>query len=259
MPFLRTQGITKRFGEFTAVNRVDFSVEERETVAIIGPNGAGKTTFLNLLTGRHVPDEGSVYFGDREITQWRIYSRVAAGIVRTFQLVHVFDNLTVYENVSLAAYRKREETPFPLTMYLTDFFKRRDIREAVLATLAVFGLTKLASEKVSSLSLGSKKRLEIAMAWVTDPVVLLLDEPFAGIGDQEIDELLEVLSSVRHQKTLVIVEHKVSKLETFVDKLAVMHEGQLIAFGSFEETINNPEVRRSYWKIEDDVEEAKNE
>jgi branched-chain amino acid transport system ATP-binding protein len=256
MPFLSTQGATKHFGAFTAVDSVDFGVEEREAVAIIGPNGAGKTTFLNLLTGRYTPDAGSVHFRGQEITKWRIYRRVANGIVRTFQLVNVFDNLTVYENVALAAYRKSEETPFPLTMYLTDLFGHRDIGDAVISTLETFGLTKVAGEPVASLSLGNKKRLEIAMAWVTDPVVLLLDEPFAGIGDQEIDELLEVLSTVRHQKTVVIVEHKISKLETFVDKLAVMHEGKLIAFGSFEETINHPEVRKSYWKIEDSVEEA---
>lgn len=255
MPFLSTEGVTKRFGEFTAVDRVSLSVEECETVAIIGPNGAGKTTYVNLLTGRYAPDEGTVRFRSKDITEWRIYRRVANGIVRTFQLVNVFDNLTVYENVALAAYRKREETPFPLTMYLTNFFRHREIEQSVVSTLETFGLTRVAGAEVSSLSLGNKKRLEIAMAWVTDPVVLLLDEPFAGIGDQEIDELIGVLGTVRHQKTLIIVEHKISKLETFVDKLAVMHEGKLIAFGTFEETINDPEVRRSYWKIEDSPEE----
>ena len=144
MPFLSTDGVTKRFGEFTAVDRVSLSVEERETVAIIGPNGAGKTTYVNLLTGRYAPDEGTVRFQSKDITEWRIYRRVANGIVRTFQLVNVFDNLTVYENVALAAYRKREETPFPLTMYLTNFFRHREIEQSVISTLETIGLTRVA-------------------------------------------------------------------------------------------------------------------
>jgi len=134
-------------------------------------------------------------------------------------------------------------------MYFTNLFKQRDIVEAVQGALEVFELLGSRDMLVRSQSLGSKKKLEIAMAWVADPNVLILDEPFAGIGDQEIDGLLAILQRIRHRKTIILVEHKVSKLSGLVDKLAVMHDGKFIAVGPFEKTISDPAVRESYWKI----------
>lgn len=246
---LSTKGVLKRFGAFHAVDGVDLDVQENETVGIIGPNGAGKTTFLNVLTGRYVPEAGTVYFRDEDVTRQRPEHRVASGVLRTFQIVHVFDDLTVHENMALSYYRKREGSSLPLSMYFTNLFKQRDIVAAVEETLRIFELMGSRDMLVRSLSLGSKKKLEIAMAWVADPDVLILDEPFAGIGDQEIDGLLAILQRIRHRKTIILVEHKVSKLSGLVDKLAVMHDGKFIAVGPFEKTINDPAVRESYWKI----------
>ena len=141
-------------------------------------------------------------------------------------------------------------------MFFTNLFRQRDIVSAVEEALATFDLLAARKMLVSSLSLGSKKKLEIAMAWIADPDVLILDEPFAGIGDQEIDEVLTILQRIRHQKTIILVEHKISKLSGLVDKLAVMHDGKLIAVGPFEQTINDPAVRESYWKITCEEDEA---
>jgi ABC-type branched-subunit amino acid transport system ATPase component len=252
---LSIKNVTKRFGSFTAVDGVSLDVEENEIVGIIGPNGAGKTTFLSILTGRYIPEEGSVMFWDADITKQKPEQRVHTGLMLSFQLVHVFDNLTVYENIALSYYRKRENKQFPLNFFTTNLYKDEEISKRVDEALEAFDLADTQEVLVSSLSLGAKKKLEIAMSWIADPAVLLLDEPFAGIGDQEIDEILMVLNKLKGHKTIVIVEHKISKLDRLVDKLAVMHEGRLIACGGFQETMEDDEVRRCYWKIVEGDEE----
>jgi branched-chain amino acid transport system ATP-binding protein len=126
---------------------------------------------------------------------------------------------------------------------------RSEIRQKVKENLEMFELDHLAEEVAGNLSLGSKRRLEIAMAFIANPIVLALDEPFAGLGDLEIDEVIRVFRKYNHQKTIMIVEHKISKLIDIVDRLAVMHEGKIIASGHPKETLQDPEVRRVYWKV----------
>jgi len=138
-----------------------------------------------------------------------------------------------------------------LSMFVIDFKTNRDIRTKVEEILEEFGMTAMRNTSVGSLALGSKKKLEIAMAWIADPDIFLLDEPFAGIGDHEIDEIILVIEKIRHKKTSIIVEHKLSKLSQIVDKLAVMAEGSIIGFGQCEDTLNSAEVRKSYWKLND--------
>lgn len=246
---MTTRGVTKRFGDFTAVNKVDFELQSKETLGIIGPNGAGKTTFINLLSGFYPPEEGQVFFQGKDINHLSPAQRVKLGIARTFQLVHVFDNLSVYENLGLSYYRKRENKAFTFRMF-TSSLQQKDIREKVESYLELLELSHLRDETVANLPLGSKKRLEIAMAFVAEPDILILDEPFAGLGDQEIDEVVTVLQKYTHDKTILLIEHKVSKLEDFVDRLAVMHEGEIICCGDCQSTLNDPEVRRCYWKLE---------
>ena len=248
---IETKGVSKIFGLFKAVHDVDFSVSENDAVGIIGPNGAGKTTFINILTGEYIPEEGTVLFRGEDITNLKSEKRVAKGIIRTFQLVHVFDNITVFENLALSVYRKKEGKAFPLNLYTTIFSKNREIAEAAEKALEVFDLKKDRNQLVRNLSLGSQKRLEIAMVWAADPEVFILDEPFAGISDHEIDDIIAILKKLVHKKTIIIVEHKLSKLTEIVDTLCVMHEGKMIASGPCEETLNNPIVRKSYWKIEE--------
>jgi branched-chain amino acid transport system ATP-binding protein len=240
--------MTKRFGDFVAVDRVDFAIRRNETIGIIGPNGAGKTTFLNLLTGLYTPDEGVVLYEGKEITRDSPEKRVAAGIVRTFQLVRVFDNLSVYENMALAYYRKKRGSSLPFHMFVSTL-SQGEIQQKVHEHLEMFELDHLSQEIAGNLSLGSKRRLEIAMAFIANPIILGLDEPFAGLSDLEIDEVIRVFRKYSHQKTILIVEHKISKLVDIVDRLAVMHEGRIVATGPPKETLEDPEVRRVYWKL----------
>lgn len=248
-PVIMTKGVTKRFGDFTAVNNVDFELQEKETLGIIGPNGAGKTTFINLISGFYPPEEGQVFFNGKDVTRLKPAQQVKLGIARTFQLVHVFDNLSVYENLALSYYRKRENKSFTFRLF-TSSLRQADIRQQVNEFLEMLELDHLKDETVGNLPLGSKKRLELAMAFVADPDIVIFDEPFSGLGDQEIDEVVAVIKKYTHDKTILLIEHKVSKLENFVDRLAVMHEGEIICCGWCEETLNDPEVRRCYWKLD---------
>lgn len=248
-PVLMTEGVTKRFGDFVAVNKVDFEMESKETLGIIGPNGAGKTTFINIITGFYPPDEGKVLSEGEDITHLSPARKVELGIVRTFQLVHVFDNLSVFENLGLSYFRQRENKPLSFRMFISSL-RQPSIAEKVQESLEMFDLEQLKDEAVASLPLGSKKRLEVAMAFVSDPRIVIFDEPFSGLGDHEIDEVVEVLKKYTHDKSILVIEHKVSKLEEFVDRLAVMHEGEIICCGDCETTLNDPEVRRCYWKLE---------
>ena len=248
-PVLMAKGVTKRFGDFTAINQVDLEMESKETLGIIGPNGAGKTTFANIITGFYPPDEGKVFSEGEDITALSPARRVKRGIVRTFQLVHVFDNLSVFENLALSYFRKRENKPLSFRMFYSTL-RQPGIAQKVRESLEMLELDHLRDETVANLPLGSKKRLEVAMAFVSDPRIVVFDEPFSGLGDQEIDEVVDVLKKYTHDKTILVIEHKVSKLEEFVDRLAVMHEGEIICCGECEETLNDPEVRRCYWKLE---------
>jgi branched-chain amino acid transport system ATP-binding protein len=245
---LTIKGVTKKFGDFKAVDNVDLELLSKETLGIIGPNGAGKTTLVNLVTGYHMPDEGTISCEGEDITRLSPAKRVSLGIVRTFQLVHVFDNLTVFENLGLSLFRKNENKPLSLRMFYTSF-REPSVAGKVQEAMEMLELDHLRDEVVGNLPLGSKKRLELAMAFVSDPRVVVFDEPFSGLGDQEIDEVVRVLKKYTHDKTILVIEHKVSKLTEFADRLAVMHEGRIICCGDCEETLRDPEVRRSYWKI----------
>jgi branched-chain amino acid transport system ATP-binding protein len=245
---IEVENVTMQFGDFRAVNDLSFSMRKNEAVGVIGPNGAGKTTLVSLLSGQFPPTAGTIKLFGQDVTRVAIQKRVEQGVLRSFQLVQVFDNLTVRENIALAYYKKLQGK----RSLLRGFFKTlsdKNINARVDAIQEVFGFTTMGETRVSSLSLGNKKKLEIAMIFITDPELMILDEPFAGLNEHEIDQFLEVLKECVHRKTLLIVEHKLSKLTAVVDELAVMHEGRLIAYGPCEETLNDPEVRKSYWKI----------
>jgi branched-chain amino acid transport system ATP-binding protein len=175
-------------------------------------------------------------------------------MMRTFQLTATFDNLCVADNLVLAYFRAhRKATLFNL---LTHTCRRHRNDERILRTLATFDLEPVASRLVRHLSLGEKRRLEIAMAVLAEPRILLLDEPLAGLAESEIRAVLDVLRRRIGQQTILIVEHKISHVSDFLQRLTVMHEGRIIADGGYEETLRDPAVRRSYWQI--DVEEERN-
>ena len=245
---IEVENLVMQFGDFRAVDDLSFSMRKNEAVGIIGPNGAGKTTFISLLSGQFPPTSRTIKIFGRDETGVSAQGRVEQGLLRSFQLVQVFDNLTVQENLALAYYRKLHGRRSLLSGFFTTLSDRA-VRERVDEIRKVFGFTDMGKLEVSSLSLGNKKKLEIAMIYINDPELMILDEPFAGLSEQEIDMILSVLREWVHKKTLLIVEHKLSMLTRIVDELAVMHEGRFIAYGPCEETLNDPEVRRSYWKI----------
>jgi branched-chain amino acid transport system ATP-binding protein len=245
---IRAEGVTKRFGALVAVDRVDYSLHENEVAAIIGSNGAGKTTLFNLLTGYFPPDEGTIRYRGQDITRMTPQARVALGVMRTFQLTSTFDNLSVADNLVLAFFKAHEPSSL-LHLFLNTRRGHRDDGK-VVAALQTFDLLHLAERQVKQLSLGEKRRLEIAMAVLVEPRVLLLDEPLAGLAESEIRSVLEILRRRIGKQTILIVEHKISQVKDFVERLTVMHEGRIIADGGYEECLNHPEVRRSYWQID---------
>jgi len=253
---LQAQGVTKRFGNLVAVNNVDFKINEFEVVGILGSNGAGKTTFFNLLTGLFFPDEGVITYLGSDITKMPAQVRVAKGLTRTFQLTSTFDNLSVTDNLLLVYFRQNHASSIQDLLLTTR--KSYYQNPKILESLRTFNLESVKDRLVQNLSLGEKRRLEIAMAVLAEPKVLLLDEPLAGLAETEIKGVLDVLRQHIGKQTIILVEHKISHIENFVERLIVMHEGRVIAEGGYEECLNHPEVRRSYWQIEseDDLDHA---
>ena len=245
---IKTENVTKRFGELVAVDRVNYSLRENEVAGIIGSNGAGKTTFFNLLTGYYPPDEGTILYKGEDVTRVSPQKRVALGMMRTFQLTSTFDNLKVVDNLVLSFYRAHKKTSL-LSLLLTTCKKYRQ-EEKIAESLETFDLQDVADRQVKNLSLGEKRRLEIAMAILVEPRVLLLDEPLAGLAESEIKGVLGVLRKHVGKQTILIVEHKISQVEDFLERLTVMHEGKVIADGECKECLRDPEVRKSYWQID---------
>jgi branched-chain amino acid transport system ATP-binding protein len=252
---IKAEGVTKRFGGLVAVDRVDYSLREYEVAGIIGSNGAGKTTFFNLLTGYYLPDGGSILYKGNDVTRMTPQQRVAIGMMRTFQLTSTFDNLSVIDNLVLSFFRAHRKSS--LMRLVLSTCKRYRQEEKILMILETFDLQDVRNRQVKHLSLGEKRRLEIAMAVLAEPEVLLLDEPLAGLAESEIKGILDVLRTHVGKQSILIVEHKISHMEDFLQRLTVMHEGKIIADGGYEETLRHPEVRRSYWQI--DVEIGVNE
>jgi branched-chain amino acid transport system ATP-binding protein len=245
---IRADGVTKRFGAQVAVDNVDYVLREGEVAGIIGSNGAGKTTFFNLLTGYFLPDAGTIRYGGNDVTRLSPQERVARGMMRTFQLAATFDNMSVIDNLVLAFFRAHKK-PSLLQLFVNT--RKRYRNEAKIAeVLDTFALHHMRDRQVRNLSLGEKRRLEIAMAILAEPKVLLLDEPLAGLSESEIQAVLDVLHARVGRQTILIVEHKISHVQDFLQRLTVMHEGRVIADGPCEECLRHPDVRRSYWQIE---------
>ena len=245
---IKAVGVTKRFGALVAVDRVDYSLRENEVAGIIGSNGAGKTTFFNLVTGYYLPDEGTIFYKGEDVTRMTPQQRVALGMTRTFQLTSTFDNLTVVDNLVLVFVRAHRNPSLPRLLLST--CRRHRNEDRVVAALETFDLGEVRDRLVKNLSLGEKRRLEIAMAVLAEPQVLMLDEPLAGLAESEIKGVLDVLGRRIGKQTILIVEHKISHVKDFVQRLTVMHEGRIIADGGYEECLRHPEVRRSYWQID---------
>ena len=241
---LETHNLAKAFGGLRAVDGVSMQVKAHTLHTIIGPNGAGKTTFFNLLSGNIHPTSGKVIYKGRDITDMPAYRRVHIGIGRSFQITNVFPNLTVLENVRLAAQAVGHDN-YKLWRHFRHF---RAYEERAWAILKQVGLADRAALPARSLPHGGKRKLELGILLAADPDLLLLDEPTAGMAREEIPMLMEVIQSVREagNKTIILVEHKMDLVMNVSDRISVMHQGKLLAEGTPLEIAGNPVVQKAY-------------
>ena len=249
-PIIETKNATINFNGLIAVDSVNFTMKDGEAIGVIGPNGAGKTTFFNLLTGLFFPTGGNIFFFNQEITKVPPHKRVLLGIVRTFQLVSVFDTLPVIDNLILSTHRISGHHESRRKFFFNDAHHRQ-MEEKCMDALKLMGIESQADRMTSELSYGDKRKLELAVALSLEPRILLLDEPFAGLSDTEICEVSRILTEVKKKFSFVIIEHKISHITDLVERLCVMHEGKLIAEGPPADVLCNALVREVYWGKEE--------
>jgi branched-chain amino acid transport system ATP-binding protein len=246
-PFLETEELTKEFGGLRAVNSATFSMGRNEIIGLIGPNGAGKTTLLRLITGILKPDEGSVRFKGKEIVGKKTWDIVNMGIACTFQNMRPFRRLPIIANVMVSCLS-------PRAMKRGEWVKR--VEAKAMDALEFAGISDMALEKASTLSQGDLKRLEVARAIATEPDLLLLDEPFGGLSPAETELMAKSIKRLHkggrfgrlHSEgpAMIIVEHKLQQLMKIVDRIIVLNFGTIIAAGTPQEVVNDPQVIEAY-------------
>jgi branched-chain amino acid transport system ATP-binding protein len=238
--------LVKSFEGLVAVNKVNMNIPEENVTGIIGPNGSGKTTLFNLFTGYFSPTEGEIFFGDKDITYMPPYERVGLGLIRTFQLVSVFNSLSVWENLVLSSMKSRENNSKKYNFFFTPA-RKENIYADCFDALKKVGLEKSAEVSTKALSYGDKRMLEIGISLSLKPKILLLDEPLAGLSDHEIVDVLDLINKIKDKVTIVIIEHKISKVAELVDTFHVMNAGSIICEGPLDEVMANDRVRECYW------------
>nr|VFJ92253.1 MAG: branched-chain amino acid transport system ATP-binding protein [Candidatus Kentron sp. H]VFK00830.1 MAG: branched-chain amino acid transport system ATP-binding protein [Candidatus Kentron sp. H]VFK04858.1 MAG: branched-chain amino acid transport system ATP-binding protein [Candidatus Kentron sp. H] len=241
-PLLSVRGLHKAFGGAIATRDVSLDVYPGETHAIIGPNGAGKTTLIAQLSGMLMPDRGEILFGGQPITRLPAWRRSHLGFARSFQITSVFDDMTLRENVALAV-QAHEGHSF---RFWGRADRDRGLREKALRTLERIGLAQRADDPVAGLSHGERRALEIALTLATDPRLLLLDEPMAGMGSEESAAMVDLIRELKAEKTILLVEHDMDAVFALADRLSVLAYGGIIGAGTPEEIRNNPAVQRAY-------------
>jgi len=238
----KTEGLTRRFSGFTAVNNVALTIPTGGVRTIIGPNGAGKTTFFNLLSGLLPPSEGRIWFKDREITSLPAYRRARLGIARSFQITNIFGHLSVYENVRLAVQAVHDGK--------ANFFmpERRmgNLGGTTERVLTDVGLWESRDARAENLSHGDQRRLEIGLVIASDPPVLLLDEPLAGMSPTETHETVELIQRISPGRTILLVEHDIDVVMAISTTITVFQTGAVLAVGTPQEIRANEAVQRAY-------------
>jgi branched-chain amino acid transport system ATP-binding protein len=243
---LATETLTKRFGELTAVDGVDLRVRRGEFRSVIGPNGAGKTTLFDLITGAQRPTTGRVEFAGADVTDLPPHERVRRGLGRSFQITNVFPGLTVEENVRLAAQAVRDDTISPVDRFLRRKRTFETIAEATTTTLEQVGLADRREETAGALAYGDRRRLEIGLVLATDPQVVLLDEPTAGMSAEETAATMDLIGEVLADRTLVLIEHDVDLVLEVSDAVTVLNQGRVLTTDTPTAVADDPEVQAAY-------------
>jgi branched-chain amino acid transport system ATP-binding protein len=256
MTLLTIDHLTHWFGGLRAVHDFNLSLEQGQLVAVIGPNGAGKTTVFNLITGVYKPTEGQITFKGNNITGISTYKIISGGIARTFQNIRLFKELSALDNIRIAQYARVPYSPLDALFRLPRFTRQEiKVREKSLELLDLFGLTPYAESTAKNLPYGQQRRLEIARALATVPELLLLDEPAAGMNPNEVEQLIELILSIRQQfgLTILLIEHQMRVVMGIAEHIKVLDFGQTIAEGNPEEIQNNPRVIEAYLGEEEKI------
>ncbi len=249
MGILEVNNLTKKFGGLTAVNDVSISIEQGSISAIIGPNGAGKTTLFNLLTGIYKPDTGTINFGGRSLIGLRPDQVNGAGMSRTFQSIRMFPGMTVFENVMVGMHSRLRISLFQTITRLGGFNRQeKRVHEKTTELLEFVGLSDKGDEISRNLAYGDQRRVEIARALASDPQLVLLDEPTAGMNPNESVEAMTLFRRIRDERgvTVVLIEHDMRVVMGISEKISVLDYGQKIAEGSPVDIRTNPRVIEAY-------------
>ena len=239
---LEIKDLCKSFGGVQATDHINLQVQEGEIHALIGPNGAGKTTLISQLSGLLKPDSGNIIFNDRDITGLAAHQFSQAGLARSFQITSVFQDLNLIDNVALAV-QAHDGHSF---RFWRNARRESRLQSPALKYLDQVGLADRAYLLASEVSHGERRQLEIAMALATNPALLLLDEPMAGMGQDESELVIRILKQLRQEKSMLLVEHDMDAVFQLADTITVLVYGRIIASGTADEIKNNAAVQKAY-------------
>jgi branched-chain amino acid transport system ATP-binding protein len=237
---LKTVNLRKQFGETRACDGLDFVVNKGEFLSLVGSNGAGKTTLVNLISAHLQPDSGQILLEDRDITFMTVADRIKAGIARSFQIVNLFDGLSVFDNVALSIFSREGKTVRMASLAEHDY----EVRREALEVLGEFGLSSKAEVLAGGLAQGERKLLDVAVAYALRPRLLFLDEPTSGVSTRDKAQIMDTVSSVVRGGgvTAVVIEHDMDVVFRYSDRIVMMHEGAFLADGTPEEIRANKDV-----------------